>query len=456
MATTAIWDVKDSLKRVLDYASNPEKTKDADMNEFLYSGLESVISYTTQDKKTHQQLYVSTLNCDVDTMYEEMMLVKRQFGKTDSILAFHGYQSFDPGEVSAETAHQIGLELADELWGERFQVLVTTHIDKEHYHNHFVINSVSFFDGLRYYDNLANYKKMRLASDKLCKKYKLSVIKNPKKRKYHYAEWKAEKEGKPTWRSIIKKDVDEAISKARTYNQFLANLKEMGYVVKSNVKHIAVKPPGKDRFVRLRSLSREQLYDEDSIRQRILKNKLFVDKSEYSKQENTVSQKIKDTKQLKGFKALYYYYMYLMGVIPEKSASKQRVHFLFKEDLRYLDRITKEVTIMEQRNINTVSDLEQAKEKVERRLDTLIKERRCVYNKVRRCRKDKTKELLQRDIASLSGEIKELRKEVRLYEGIKTRTTRMEQNIMKVKTESEEKEVMKEDEHRRRKRRSGR
>jgi hypothetical protein len=454
MAVTAIWDVKDSLKRVLDYASNPEKTENQEMDNYIYQGLESVISYTKEDEKTHKQLYVSSLNCDIDSVYEEMVLTKRAFQKTEGILAFHGYQSFAPREVSAETAHQIGIELANELWGERFQVLVTTHLDKEHYHNHFVINSVSFVDGLRYYDNKKNYRKMRIESDKLCEKYKLSVIKEPKKKSYHYAEWQSEKEGRPTWRSIIRDDVDKAIDEARTYSQFLSNLKNMGYVVKSNVKHIAVKPQGKDRFVRLRSLSKNKQYDEDSIRQRILKNKVFVDKGSTSKKQ--VSPTIYAPTKLKGFKALYFHYMYLMGVIPEKSVPNQRVHFLFKEDLRHLDQITREVTIMEKKNIDTLSELEKEKAKVESKLEKLVKERRCVYNKVRRCRSDKTKELLQRDIATLSNEIKELRKEVRLYEGIKTRTIKMEQNIIKVKTETEEKEVTKEDDNRRRKRRSSR
>lgn len=456
MAITKIWDVNDSLSRVITYACNDEKTEDDSMEIGVgeYDSLKSVVSYTTNNLKTHKQLYVSTLNCDIDTIYEEMNLTKEAYQKTDGILAFHAIQSFAPNEVTAENSHKIGVELADKLWGDRFQVLVTTHLDKEHYHNHFVINSVSFKDGLRYYDNKKSYKLMRTISDTLCEKYKLSIIKNPKKKGYHYAEWKAEEEGIRTWRSIIRDDVDDAINNARTYNQFLSNLKQMGYVVKSNVKHIAVKPQGKDRFIRLRSLSfgKGQLYDEDSIRQRILRNKIFVDRGNSNIQ---INQGVRKVNKLKGFKALYYYYMYLMGVIPEKKASNKRVHFLFKEDLRYLDQITKEVTIMEKKNIDNVSELDIEISKVESSLESLTKERRCIYNKVRRCKNEEMKDLLKKDIKFLSRQIKEFRKEVRLYEGIKERSTKMEQKINDVQEQTEKKEVT-ENECRRRNGRSSR
>lgn len=137
MATTAIWDVKDNLKRVLDYASNPNKTEIQE-NSYHYNGLEQAISYTTNDLKTAKQLYVTGLNCNLATAYKEMMITKKGFDKTDGILAYHAYQSFVAGEVDAETAHQIGIELAQAMWGEQFEVLVSTHIDKAHYHNHFV------------------------------------------------------------------------------------------------------------------------------------------------------------------------------------------------------------------------------------------------------------------------------------------------------------------------------
>lgn len=150
MATTKIWDIKHHLKRVINYISNPEKTEVPDEINYHFNGLAKSISYTTQDMKTEKQLYVTGINTTLSTAFEDMVLTKKTYQKEDGILAFHAYQSFKPNEVNAENAHQIGIELAKILWGDRFEVLVSTHLDKHHYHNHFVINSVSFKDGKRF------------------------------------------------------------------------------------------------------------------------------------------------------------------------------------------------------------------------------------------------------------------------------------------------------------------
>lgn len=208
MATTAIWDVTDRLKRVIDYATNPDKTAQdrAEMDE----GLRQVLGYAKADVKTERQLYVSGINCDPLTAYEQMQRTKRQFQKMDGIVAFHGYQAFAPGETTPEMAHTIGVKLAQELWGDRFEVVVSTHLDKEHLHNHFVLNSVSFMDGKRYYDNKASYSLLRRTSDRLCHEHALSVIEQPEPGKAkRYGEWKADREGKPTWRGLIRTNVDQ-------------------------------------------------------------------------------------------------------------------------------------------------------------------------------------------------------------------------------------------------------
>ncbi|MBQ9719989.1 MAG: relaxase/mobilization nuclease domain-containing protein, partial [Oscillospiraceae bacterium] len=178
MATTAIWSVKGNLGRVVDYAANPEKTTytPADLQ-----GLRDVMNYATQDYKTEEQRYVSGVNCAPEIAREQMLLVKRQFGKEGGVIAFHGYQSFAPGEVTPEQAHEIGVELAKRLWGDRFQVIVATHLDRAHLHNHFVLNSVSFVDGKKYNYCKASYALMRRTSDELCREHGLSVIEQPER-----------------------------------------------------------------------------------------------------------------------------------------------------------------------------------------------------------------------------------------------------------------------------------
>ena len=433
MATTSIWDVKDNLKRVLDYTSNPNKTEALSDEDYHFNGLNQAIIYTTNDLKTEKQLYVSGINCSLSTALRDMNTTKKQFHKTDGILAYHAYQSFVPGEVTAETAHQIGIELAQKLWGDRFEVLVSTHLDKAHYHNHFVLNSVSFKDGLRYYDNKSSYQKMRKVSDDLCRKYKLHVIEEPQYKSQHYAAWQNEK----SIRQYIREDVDYAISRSMTMKQFISTLERMGYKMKFN-KHWAVLPPNGKRYIRLRSLSDDDSYTQEAIHQRILEISNVRFESIRPRNKPTplrLKGNIKNTKKLTGFKALYFRYMYEMGILPKNAPNKKRVHFLLKEDLRYLDKITQEVTLLGKKKINTLEELESHLLEAEASKEILIKERRCIYNKIRRCTDEDRKILLKHEIETLSSQIKEKSKEVMLYESIKERSIQMADKLKQVKDE---------------------
>lgn len=434
MATTSIWDVKDNLKRVLNYTSNPNKTEALSDEDYHFNGLNQAIIYTTNDLKTEKQLYVSGINCSLSTALRDMNTTKKQFHKTDGILAYHAYQSFVPGEVTAETAHQIGIELAQKLWGDRFEVLVSTHLDKAHYHNHFVLNSVSFKDGLRYYDNKTTYQKMRKVSDDLCRKYKLHVIEEPQYKPQHYAAWHSEK----TVRQYIREDIDYAISRSMTIKQFVSCMERMGYEFKFN-KHWAVLPPNGKRYIRLRSLSDDESYTQEAINQRILEisNVRF---ESIQPPKNTPPLRLKgnitNARKLTGFKALYFRYMYEVGILPKNAPNKKRVHFLLKEDLQYIDRITQEVTLLGKMNINTLEELESHLFDAKNSKELLIKERRCVYNKIRRCKSDDIKSSLKKDIALLSTQIKEKNKEVMLYESIKERSLQMTNKLKQIKDEN--------------------
>ena len=156
---------------MIAYAVNAEKTRRKGKK-----GEEGIVSETEQI----MQQYVSGINCTPATARNEMIAVKKRYGKDEGIVAFHGYQSFAPGECTPALAHEIGVRLAQELWGGRFQVLVATHLDKAHHlHNHFVVNSVSYLDGKRYHRTNRNYRDMRATSDRLCREYGLSVIEHP-------------------------------------------------------------------------------------------------------------------------------------------------------------------------------------------------------------------------------------------------------------------------------------
>lgn len=307
-----------------------------------------MLEYTQQDVKTEKQFYVTGLNCDPATTCQQMGRTKRQYQKQDGILAFHGYQAFAPGEATPETAHAIGVKLAKELWGDRFEVVVSTHLDKQHLHNHFVLNSVSFKDGKRYYDNNATYALMRKTSDRLCREYSLSVIENPQRGKSrHYAEWKAEKEGKTTWRGLIREDVDQAIAAAMTFTQFIAALRKQGYEVKTGVKHLAMCPLGKERVVRLKTLGED--YTEEAIKQRILQNRIPqrpLTLPEPKRKRCTFKGSLKTAKKITGLQALYFHYLYKMGILPKPRVSSKRTHFLLREDLRYLNELTAQTKLL--------------------------------------------------------------------------------------------------------------
>ena len=454
MATTAIWAVKDNLKRVIDYVSNPDKTENLDFGKYDFKSLEDVIEYSMDDMKTEQQFYVSGINCHPSNVLEQMTGTKKSAQKEGGVLAFHGYQSFAPNEVTPQMAHAIGIELAQKMWGDDFEVIVTTHLDKKHFHNHFVINSVSWTTHKRFLNKHRDYNRFRRLSDELCRKYKLSIIENPQKG-MHYAEWKVNQQRIPTRRSLMIDDVDRALEGAMTFSQFIRNLRNMEYDVKSrDVKHIAIRPPGAERFFRLHNLTKDERYSEENIKKRILNNERKHDRKSVRKKMQFHGC-LKKQRKITGIKALYFHYMYAMGIFPKNTPNKKSVHFYLRDDLKFIDKITAEVTLICKKKINNADELESIQSYANDRLESLIRQRRCVYNKIRRCKNADTKEKLQRDVESFSMEIRILRKEVKCYDDIKNRLAIIESRLDAINIEEKEKGGVK-DECRGRNSRSGR
>ena len=216
MATTKIWAINGDIRGVLHYVGNKDKTVNAEYGSEEIQSLKDVMDYAVNPDKTEQEYFVSGINCDPKTAREEMLRTKQRFGKMDGRVAYHGYQSFKAGEVTPEQAHEIGVKLAQAIWGDRYQVVIATHCNTSHIHNHFVLNSVSYVDGKKFNSDCKSYFGiMRGTSDRLCREYKLSVVRPDKDAPHsmHYAEWQAERDGRPTWRDIIRKDVDEVLLK---------------------------------------------------------------------------------------------------------------------------------------------------------------------------------------------------------------------------------------------------
>ena len=460
MATTSIWSVKGWLGKLVIYVENPDKTTNpqyyekAELTEKQAQTLLDVIDYAADPSKTdsaihdenietHQQ-FVTGINCLPTTARDEMQAVKKRFGKEDGVIAYHGYQSFAPGEADPKTAHEIGIRLAKELWGEKYQVVVATHLDKEnHLHNHFVVNTVSFVDGIRYHRTGKDYHDMQVASDNLCREYGLSVIENIQYGKSkHYGEWKAEQEQRPTWRGFIKADIDEAIRMSLTERQFFRHLEEKGYEIKMG-KDISVRPQGKERFVRLMRNFGEE-YSIENIRRRILSQ--YIPEKPLAEPERKTRHyrmqgSMKSTRKITGFRALYFHYCYKLGIFPkDRPQNRKRLHFLLREDLLKLNNISQEVRLLVRHKIDTAEQLSLYKNGLEVQIEKLSAERKALYKKQRtvKCQSDpKLAEAVKKEIDGLTEQLKNLRREVHLCDDIAQRSGVITEKLKAVREEEQ-------------------
>ena len=183
-----------------------------------------------------QAMFVTGVNCNRDTAFQEMQAVKERFGKTGGNVAYHAYQSFKPGEVTPELCHRLGVELAKRMWGDEYQVLVATHFNTGTYHNHFVVNSVGLWDGKKFNCGKRAYYQFRQLSDDLCKEYQLSTIKNPKG-KTPRSIYFAEKRGEPTKYNLMREALDAALKVSVDGNDLRKALREQGYELDTNPTH---------------------------------------------------------------------------------------------------------------------------------------------------------------------------------------------------------------------------
>jgi hypothetical protein len=450
MATTSIWHVKGYLGQVLIYAENPEKTENPKFYEMEgdsaedVQGLGDVMAYATSPSKTEQRLFVYGINCDTATARTEMMAIKRGFSKVDGIVAWHGYQSFKPGEVTPEIAHEIGIELAQRMWGDLFQVVVATHLDRGHLHNHFVLNSVSMVDGRRWYRKAEQYRLLRETSDALCREYGLSVIKNPKRGKSkHYAEWQAETNDKPTWRNTIASDVDECIARAKTKRQFFKNLETLGYEYKEG-KDISVRPPDKERFFRLaRNLGDE--YTIKAICERIEKgahHRQVLPVPKYRHPDFTPPKKM--PKWARGsIVSLHRRYLYLFGYYQQRGrpTTNARMHYLLREDIRKLDHYIADTRLLGREDIHTSEQLRTFEDSCQTKIDDLIKARKELKAEIRQAAGKGNPYTTKANprYQQINTRLKTLRKEVNQCDRIKERSRTLADRIQRIERDEDKK-----------------
>ncbi len=264
MAVVGFWPVYGNLKATLDYADNPDKTT---AKEYLDDDLYAALRYTENDNKTDQKMYVGGINCSKQNAYSEMIAVQRRFGLRGTIVGFHGIQSFREGEVTPEEAFEIGKETARRMWGDKYQVLVTVHLNTDNLHCHFVVNPVSFKDGLKFKNQIGDHKELRKISDAICKERGLSVLENSNFYGGHKKDYWVHQNGKKTHRDFLKEDIEYCLSYSSTPSEFERQLWGLGYTL--DPTRFSVKAKHWQRAVRLSGIG----FTKDIVNDRLQKNR---------------------------------------------------------------------------------------------------------------------------------------------------------------------------------------
>lgn len=427
MAVTKIWKIKSNLKKVINYISDSEKTVNEDYDKEVFKDMHNLIDYTTNDIKTENKCYVSTINCDEDNPLEDMINTKKRFNKSDGILAYHAYQSFKENEVSPELAHKIGVRLATEMWGDRFEAVISTHLNTNHIHNHFVINSVSFIDGKKYYDSKSKYAELRILSDAICEEYGLSTVKEQKK----YNNFYKSNIKKSNYHTIVKDDLDRAIKLAYTYSDFERILKNWNYDVMYRAGKLTLKKyPYKKNIRVVRAYGEE--YDYDRLNERI-KEEHFERTIVCNNHNNKI--KFKHSSLYR----LYIHYCYLLKVVPKKYPNRY-ISPEVRAEARKMDMLSNEMRLLVRNKIETYEQFFLYKTNVCNLLDGLIDKRNKLWYKHNKTESNIDKKLIKIEIDKISREINEVRKEVVLCKDIEERSS-----ILRDKLEQYEKELQKEE-----------
>ena len=431
MAVTKIWPVRDRFDKVLDYAANAKKT-DADIEK--YHALDGVIDYAADGDKTEKCFYVSGVNCLPENAKEAFAATQKRYGKTTGKVAYHMYQSFAEGEVDADTAHRIGVKLAEEVFGDRFEVLVATHLNTDHFHNHIVINAVSWKDGLKYNDCNATYAKIREVSDRLCREYGLSVVERPQGKGMTYGECKSEQEGVPTLRSSIRAAIDLAIKCSVTMPQFVNVMVEMGFIIDESGKHAKIRHAGTERFVRFKSLG--EGYSIEDIVRRVYANNGRA-KLELPEQDDpkNVFEGEEEPVRIMTYIPLFRSYNRAMKIAKERPYQNFRVYYLVRQDFSAKRLYEDTLDLLVDHNLKTGQDVNNYKQEAMDQIDENMRLRDEMRSYLKRA--EAARDLIEADkarfnIGIYSMRLAKLRREVTTCDEVLERSRHVRDNLKRI------------------------
>lgn len=436
MAYTKVFAIRARLDDRIKYAVNGEKTE-----------LDERIIYTADSEKNDTVRFVTTLNCrPAETAFAAMQKTKKKYKKTGGVLGYHFIQSFAPGEVTPEQAHEIGCKFVRRLFGEDYEVVIGTHLDKAHPHNHIVVNSVSRTDGHKYHSSPESYyNDVRGTSDALCRENDLSVI-IPQGKGKHYAEWKAEQGDKPTVRGIIRADIDTIIGQAYTYESFLMLLRKNGYEVRRspNRKYTTVKPPEAKRAIRLDSLG--EGYTEADILARLAQQRrsmapqpIHTSTANHAVKRYRVKGKLATVrkKKITGFHALYLRCLYLLRGGRRKKLPP-KLPFSVKREVIHLERYEQQFKYLLSSGITTEAELEQRIRVLEWDIRLLEEQRKPLYQERRNTSDEETQAKYSAEIQQQTATLREKRGELRLCRRIQSDIPRVSQQCQQAQAERQE------------------
>ena len=434
MASTGFWPEKSRHKEVIDYAENPVKTPD---KRFLDEDLWAALRYVENEKKTDQTMYVSGFNCPKQRAYQCMMATKRRYGKLGGNVAYHGYQSFVQGEVTPEEAHAIGIETAKRMWGKDYEIVVTTHLNTDNIHNHFVVNSVSFKTGRKFENHIRDHVELRQISDAVCKEHDKSVI--PFTRFYNNKkEYWMRKDGKMSHRDMLRRDVDEALSKSGSFAEMEYYLKCLGYRFARdyNYAHISVIADGWKRAIRLDSLGEK--YRTENLREVLVANQrkpeLYAVIIPQYKRKPLLSfeYQIRQARRMDTVQLLFDLFIALLKLCTGNNVEQQQYRPLspmMRAEVRKLDKYLEEYKLLCDQHIESLEGLVSFKDNLSSQITALEQERFAVRLKFRRAKTPEEDAALKERAKAITKQNTPLRKQRDIAIRIEERIPKMQELI---------------------------
>ena len=380
--------------------------------------------------KTEEFFYVSGINCEIETALQQMNQTKRLFNKTKGILGFHGYQSFKEGEVTPELAHEIGVKLANEMWGDRFEVVVSTHLNTKHLHNHFIVNSVSFIDGMKFYSNRSSTARLREISDDLCKEYGLSVLdEKPTSKGRIYFPYYLKNTNRNNYYKKTKRDIDIAIAKSSNYKEFIEILSSMNYEVQNRYGKLSVRNLDYKRNIRIERYFGEE-YSIDNIKSRILEEEYIENVS----QNNKGFYKKSFSHKYHGIVALYRYYCYLLKVYPNK---KYNNYTYIKDDVMKLEKYNLIIRMFDREQITDDESFRKYEIMINNKYDDLINIRKKLRKQFSSINNEQEKIRIMKKIKEINEELPKLKKEIDLCNEINVESKSIKEKIEELEKENQ-------------------